>query len=214
MLMHVHNLLNAHGLFGARVARMREGLSRKRTGFRVWETAAERQGYTRWGDKDSCIAHICICIYLRMSTNSLPDLGCLCGTLRRTARALTQLYEEAMRPLGLKATQLTILQVLARAGEISQGRMGEILAMDSTTLTRTLRIMQRQGWVAERRGTDRRERWLRLSPGGKALLERALPEWEKIQAQVGRQLGAERWKTLLNLANETTEVAKSQGGSK
>lgn len=148
-----------------------------------------------------------------MNVNPLPDLGCLCGTLRRTARALTQLYEETLRPLGLKATQLTILQVLARAGEIPQGRMGEILAMDSTTLTRTLGIMQRQGWVSERRGKDRRERWLRLSPGGKELLERALPEWEKIQGQVGRQLGAERWKTLLNLANETTEVAKSQGGS-
>lgn len=148
-----------------------------------------------------------------MSTNTLPDLGCLCGTLRRTARALSQLYEEAIRPLGLRGTQLTILQVLGRAGEIPQGRLGEILAMDSTTLTRTLRIMQRQGWVAERRGKDRRERWLRLSTDGEAMLEKALPEWERIQAQVGRQLGAERWKTLLDLANETTEVAKSQGGS-
>lgn len=149
-----------------------------------------------------------------MVANPLPDLECLCGTLRRTVRALTQLYEETLRPLGLKATQLTILQVLSRAGEIPQGRMGEILAMDSTTLTRTLAIMRRQGWVAERRGKDRRERLLRLSAGGEALLERALPEWEKIQAQVGRQLGAERWKTLLNLANETAEVAKSEGGSK
>lgn len=148
-----------------------------------------------------------------MSTNTLPDLGCLCGTLRRTARALSQLYEEAIRPLGLRGTQLTILQVLGRAGEIPQGRLGEILAMDSTTLTRTLRIMQRQGWVAERRGKDRRERWLRLSTDGEAMLEKALPEWERIQAEVGRQLGAERWKTLLDLANETSEVAKSQGGS-
>jgi len=148
-----------------------------------------------------------------MTDTTLPDLDCLCGTFRRTARALTQHYEEALRPLGLRATQLTILQVLMRAGEIPQGRMGEILAMDSTTLTRTLGIMRRRGWVAERRGTDRRERLLRLSPGGKALLDRALPEWEKIQARVGQQMGAKRWKNLLKLANETTEAVKSLGGS-
>jgi DNA-binding MarR family transcriptional regulator len=149
-----------------------------------------------------------------MSTKRLPDLECLCGTLRRTARALTQLYEETLRSTGLKATQLTILQVLSRAGEIPQGRLGEILAMDSTTLTRTLRIMHRHGWVAERRGTDRRERWLRLSETGKAQLDRALPEWQKIQTKLERQLGTERWRNLLHLANETTETVNGLGGGK
>src|SRR4249920_4047982 len=93
----------------------------------------------------------------------LPPLPCICATLRRSSRALTQLYEQALRPLGLRATQLTILQVLSRTGESSQGRLGEMLAMDSTSLTRTLGIMRRQGWIAERRGNDRRERWLRLT---------------------------------------------------
>lgn len=166
------------------------------------------------GREIGCIPDRCICIYLRVTRTSLPDLVCLCGTFRRTARALTQLYEDALRPLGLRATQLTILQVLSRAGEITQRHMGEILAMDSTTLTRTLEIMRRQGWVAERRGADRRERRLSLAPGGMALLKRALPVWDKLQARLARQLGAARWKTLLNLANETTEVAMRQGGSK
>jgi DNA-binding MarR family transcriptional regulator len=71
---------------------------------------------------------------------------------------LTQLYEQALRPLGLRATQLTVRQVLSRSGEVPQGQLGEMLAMDSTSLTRTLGIMRRQGWVAERRGDDRRER--------------------------------------------------------
>lgn len=149
-----------------------------------------------------------------MSPKSLPDLECLCGTLRRTTRALTQLYEQELRPTGLKATQLTVLQVLSRAGEIPQGRLGEILALDSTTLTRTLAILRRRGWVAERRGADRRERLLSLSPGGKAQLNRALPEWKKIQARLRGQLGGGRWKNLLKLANEVTDVAMSQGGSK
>src|SRR5271154_1918786 len=106
-----------------------------------------------------------------MSQLFIPELPCLCGSFRRTARALTQMYEEALRPSGLRATQLTILQVLARAGEVSQGQLGEMLAMDSTSLTRTLAIMRRRGWVAERRGNDHRERLLRISRGGAAKLK-------------------------------------------
>jgi DNA-binding MarR family transcriptional regulator len=99
----------------------------------------------------------------------------MCANFRRTSRALTQLYEAALRPLGLSATQLTILQALTRAGEVSQGQLGEMLAMDSTSLTRTLAIMRRQGWLAERRGKDRRERRLSLSRPGEAQLKRAQP---------------------------------------
>ena len=60
----------------------------------------------------------------------------MCANFRRAARALTQCYDEAFRPLGLTITQFTILQALSLAGEITQGTLGEILAMDSTTLTR------------------------------------------------------------------------------
>ena len=84
------------------------------------------------------------------SLPNLPNLPCLCATFRRTARALSQLYDEALRPLGLKTTQFTILQALSLTGEVSQGRLGEILALDSTTLTRTLAIMKRRKWVATR----------------------------------------------------------------
>jgi DNA-binding MarR family transcriptional regulator len=150
---------------------------------------------------------------MSMSQSLLPALPCMCGSFRRTSRALTQLYEEALRPLGLRATQLTILQVLSLAGEVSQGQLGEMLAMDSTSLTRTLAIMVRQGWIAERRGEDRRERWLRLSSAGEAKLSRALPVWEKVQSRLRRQLGAQAWKNLLQLTQQVTRVVKTQGGS-
>jgi len=133
----------------------------------------------------------------------------MCGTLRRTSRALTQLYEQALRPFGLRATQLTILQVLSLTGEVSQGQLGEILAMDSTSLTRTLAIMGREGWVTARRGKDRRERWVRLSSAGEMQLRRALPVWEKVQSRLRHRLGAQAWKNLLQL----TGVVKTQGGS-
>ena len=146
-----------------------------------------------------------------MNTTQIPDLPCICGSLRRTARALTQMYEKDFRPLGLRATQLTILQVLARAGEVSQGQLGEMLAMNSTSLTRTLRIMIREGRVAERRGKDRRERWLRLAESGEKLLERAMPVWEKLQDKVRTQLGAEEWEKLMQIANRVTNLAREEG---
>jgi DNA-binding MarR family transcriptional regulator len=154
----------------------------------------------------SCNQIICICIYLCMSHSLLPELPCMCGTFRRTSRALTQLYDQALRPLGLRATQLTILQVLSRVGEVSQGQLGEMLAMDSTTLTRTLEIMSRQGWIAERRGKDRRERWLRLAKAGETKLNRAMHVWEKVQSRLRKQLGAEAWKNLLQFTNQVTNL--------
>jgi DNA-binding MarR family transcriptional regulator len=120
---------------------------------------------------------------------------------------MTQLYGEALRPLGLRATQFTILQVLSLAGEVSQGQLGEMLAMDSTSLTRTLGIMRREGWIAERRGEDRRQRWLRLAKNGQSQLNRALPIWEKIQSQVRKKLGDQAWKNLFQLTNQLTDLA-------
>ena len=138
--------------------------------------------------------------------NKLPALACMCASFRRASRALTQHYEEALRPLGLRATQFTVLQALSLAGEVSQGRLAEILAIDSTTLTRTLEIMSRRGWIAKAYGKDRRERRLRLAKAGETQLKRALPYWEKMQAQLRRQLGDGRWDNLLNLTNEVTSA--------
>lgn len=140
----------------------------------------------------------------------LPSLPCMCSSVRRASRALTQHYEEALRPLGLRAAQFTILQFLQLAGEVSQGRMGEMLAIDSTTLTRTLALMIQQGWILERRGHDRRQRCLRLSKSGKAQLDRALVVWETVQSRLRSQLGEQAWKALFELTNQVTELTASQ----
>jgi len=143
---------------------------------------------------------------LGMTRSSLPRLPCLCGSLRRTSRALTQFYENALRPLGLRATQFTILQALSLTGEVTQNQLGEMLAMDSTTLTRTLPIMDREGWIAVRRGQDRRERRLRLSKAGESQFKRALPAWEKVQSRLRRQLGEPAWKNLLDITHQVTDL--------
>ena len=136
----------------------------------------------------------------------MPALDCLCASFRRASRALTQHYDEALRPLGLTPTQFTILQALLLTGTVHQGKLGEILAMDSTTLTRTLDIMSRHGWVENLQGSDRRERQLRLATHGRAQLDRALPIWHKVQARLRRKLGSEPWQALMTLTNKVTSV--------
>jgi DNA-binding MarR family transcriptional regulator len=158
------------------------------------------------GPQEKFLNHnICIYIYFHMR-----ELPCLCSNVRRAARAMTQLYEEALRPLGLRSSQFTILQVLERTGELAQGRLSEILVIDSTTLTRTLAIMLREGWVTERRGEDRRERRLRLSKSGETELTRAVPAWERVQARVQRQLGEEKWRELSHLTTRLAELSSER----
>jgi DNA-binding MarR family transcriptional regulator len=148
---------------------------------------------------------------VKEKASRIPELPCACASLRRAARALTLPYEAVLRPFGLHITQFTILQTLARTGEVLQGKLGRILALDSTTLTRTLRIMVREGWIAERRGTDRRERLIGLAEAGRKLLEAATPRWEKTQEELSHRFGDRRWSDLFTITNELT-LLTTQGG--
>jgi DNA-binding MarR family transcriptional regulator len=175
----------------------------------IWEYVKEKI----LGTENSRIENRCICILLRMTESTMVALPCLCATLRRSARALTQRYEEFLRPLGLHASQFTILQVLGRVGEQSQGGLGRILAMDSTSLTRTLAPLRRRRWIAERRGEDRRERRLRLTTSGQALLDRALSRWEQTQDDLRAALGERTWQSLFELTDQLTQTAAARQGA-
>jgi DNA-binding MarR family transcriptional regulator len=130
----------------------------------------------------------------------------MCASLRRASRLLSQLYEDALRPLGMRATQFTMLQALSLAGEVTQGQLGEMLGMDITTLTRTLTIMSREGWITKRRGEDRREWRVRLSSKGEAQFKTALPYWEKVQDELRGRLGSPLSDNLMKLTNDVTKT--------
>jgi len=87
---------------------------------------------------------------------------------------------------------------------MTQRALGAILAIDSTTLTRTLAPLARQGWVHSRPGVDRRERLWSLRPAGERQLQRALPRWERVQQRVRSRIGVRHWEALMT---ETTLVA-------
>ena len=132
----------------------------------------------------------------------LVELPCTCATLRRATRSLTMLYDKELRPTGLKSTQFTVLQVLDQAGPVNQKTLGHILALDSTSLTRALTPLERQGWIKRRRGEDRRRWLLDLSPTGRAQLRRALPRWQKLQHRLQQHLGPELWARISQTSND------------
>ena len=131
------------------------------------------------------------------ATTPLPTLACACASLRRAARAVTQAYDDALRGTGVNPTQFTLLQFLSRFGEVPQGQLGELLAIDTTTLTRTLEPLARAGWIRSRVGNDRRERRWSITAAGERQRARAAPSWESAQSRLRGRLGSEQFQSLL-----------------
>lgn len=107
--------------------------------------------------------------------------GCLCFRARRVSRTITRLYDEALRPVGLQATQLTLLNAIAMGGDAGNlmPAMADVLAMDPTTLSRNLKPLENDGLVAiERSPGDRRVRVAKLTAAGRAKVAEALPLWQ------------------------------------
>jgi DNA-binding MarR family transcriptional regulator len=140
---------------------------------------------------------------------------CACFNLRKAARAVTQIYEEALAPSGVHATQFSILVALAVADGAPLSRVAEGLVMDRTTLTRNLRPLARRGWVRIEAGEDRRAHNLSLTRSGRAALERALPLWQQAQTRLHEQLGDARWARmrtdLQSLVTTVQEAATANG---
>src|SRR5689334_13696507 len=146
---------------------------------------------------------------------ALSPLPCTCANMRRAARAITQLYDAALRPKGLRITQFTLLQVLERTGEpITQSALGDFLAVDSTTLSRTLKPLLRSQWIRRHTGGDARERRVELAPLGRRVLERATPAWERVQRRLRTDLGQRDWAALQKVLTAALTAARSVSRNK
>lgn len=133
-------------------------------------------------------------------------LSCACANLRRAARVVTQFYDSVLRPSGLRAPQFTLLQALHHAPGISQKQLAELLGMDSTTLTRTLALPRRKGWLRSETGTDRRELRLSLTRAGQREYQRVLPDWQSAQRRLRQALGEANWNQVMNAALRAAAV--------
>jgi DNA-binding MarR family transcriptional regulator len=138
---------------------------------------------------------------------SLPLQPCACGSLRRAARAVTRLYNQELQPEGIEITQFALLKALDRAGEISQGKLGESLALDSTTLTRMLELLKKHGWVQVKEGDDRRVRIFRLTTAGREKFQQSVRHWKRAQERMRTALGEKTMGRLSEVLAEVTRVA-------
>ena len=122
---------------------------------------------------------------------------CLGMRMRALNRVVTQIYDRALLPLGLKASQLNVLVAAGKFGLARPLEVCRVLRLDASTLSRNVERMKTKGWLESADDEDARSQPFRLTASGKRLLERAMPAWERAQRKAGLLLG-EKGMALLN----------------
>jgi DNA-binding MarR family transcriptional regulator len=125
------------------------------------------------------------------------------------------MYNHELRATGLELTQFTLLMTLSITGEINQGRLGNILALDSTSLTRMLTPLTRRGWIRVKAGQDRRQKLLQLSSSGRVKFEESRKYWERAQKRLQQALSEPSWRQMGALLTEiTSRIEQSEPAGK
>src|SRR6267143_3479817 len=151
----------------------------------------------------------------RSSKLDLSGTGyCAAFNFRRTARAVTQLYDAALKKSGLRSTQFAILVGIAKMQPISIGALGDVLVIDATTLTRSLRLLQKEGLITISDRSAMRQRFLAIARKGASTLARSLPLWRNAQREFVSTIGAKHWTDLRNELERLAYVAIGPEDSK
>jgi DNA-binding MarR family transcriptional regulator len=128
--------------------------------------------------------------------------GCIAIRVRLLCRVITNIYDDALRPLGLKVSQLNVLVMTAKLGLAQPGRVCDLLRLDTSTLSRSVERMRANGWLEVVPGEDARTQPFRLSAKGVRLLERAVPAYEQAQKKAGALVGPDGLALLDHLAKK------------
>jgi DNA-binding MarR family transcriptional regulator len=147
---------------------------------------------------------------MKRATDLRECLACSCFAVRRAARAITQQYDRCLKPTGLKATQFTVLVVLALGGRMPLSQAAEQLGTERTTLTRNLRRLIARGLVTVASHPDRRIQLLEATPRGVAAALEALPYWRTAQLSIGGFLTPAALRSL-EVATQAASRARSSG---
>src|SRR5947208_1340453 len=135
---------------------------------------------------------------------------CIAVRLRLLNRVVTNFYDDALRPLGLKVSQLNILIVTAWLGLARPAQVCDFLQLDASTLSRNVKPLQAHGWLEVVPDEDARAQPFRLTPQGKRLIEKVVPAWEEAQRRAGELLGDEGI-ALLDRAAKKLRRAEAEG---
>ena len=135
---------------------------------------------------------------------------CLAARLRLLNRVVTNIYDEALRPLGMKTSQLNMLVVVAQQGLARPAEVCDRLQLDTSTLSRNVERMRGKGWVEVVGDDDGRAQPFRLTSKGRKLLERAKPRWDGAQKKVKKILGTETVQTIVDAVGglQTVSIRK------
>ena len=146
------------------------------------------------------------------STNTIDTISktCTAVRLRLLNRVITNFYDDALRPLGLKVSQLNILIVTAKLGLARPAQVCESLQLDASTLSRNVKPLQAHGWLEVVPDEDARAQPFRLTPQGKRLIEKAVPAWEEAQRRASELLG-DQGIALLDRAAKKLRQARGEG---
>jgi DNA-binding MarR family transcriptional regulator len=125
---------------------------------------------------------------------------CIAVRVRLINRVVTALYDEAMRPHGLRVSQANVLVAVARLGRARPADVCRVLRLEKSTLSRDVEVMKRAGWLESDPPDGGRNQVLRVTPGGLALLARAQPAWEAAQAEAAALIGAQGVEALGRVA--------------
>lgn len=133
---------------------------------------------------------------------------CVGFNTRRATRLITQYYDKALAPAGLRSTQYSLLNALSMLGETSMQDISTIMAMDRTTLTRNLSPLVKKGLVKVSVGSDRRSRPITVTAKGKSTLEKALPYWQEAQSHILDAVGAKQWDTMMRGLHQISMIVE------
>jgi len=133
---------------------------------------------------------------------------CACFDMRKTTRAVSRLYDDCLRPLGLNITQYSLLRVIESEPQITVSTLGRYMVMDRTSVTRALLPLERDGLVRSDAGSDKRTRIVSLTKKGANLLANARRRWENAQKIFLELIGDRRWTAMRGLLRDTTRVVR------
>lgn len=145
-----------------------------------------------------------------MNPPSLPEIECVCATVRRAARLVTQLYDNELRDR-LPAAQFALLTAIGAHPGVSQKRIAEALAFDKTTMSRNLKLLEQKRWIRETSTSDQRERAFRTTTAGSQRLAAAWPAWTRAQQRLRDAMSAQEW-TEIRAALTTLTAAAQRAG--
>jgi len=139
---------------------------------------------------------------MKHSTHALPQDRqlCACSTLRGLARRATAIYDDVLKPVGLKQTQYSVLTSLDRLVHCSLGELAKACDLDVTSLSRGLRPLIANGWVKSGRGKDDRTKRYELTAQGKHVLRKAFALWKKAQSRLHEVIAPEHIRALEDLS--------------